>query len=194
MPLQWDAEEFANMLAENDMNQTIPVHEIMGAHVKRIKLLERHKRREIEEQSATQRARAPHPRPSCTLEDLTLAVAEAGHKFGRRRTDTPVRLPPEDEDKILLRELAQRRRVTTDSFERVHISKTMNHVQRRIKRREADLRAQRAVDTARLPKWKSKSGGYGPLRVPEWGEEAKNSRRKTTHVDQILWGYLCFFD
>ena len=52
MPLHWDAEEFANMLAENDMNQTIPVHEIMGAHVKRIKLLERHKRREVEELSS----------------------------------------------------------------------------------------------------------------------------------------------
>ena len=81
MPSNWDAEEFANILAENDMNQKIPVHEIMGAHVKRIKLLERHKRREIEELSATQRARAPLPRPSCTLGDLTLAVAEAGHKI-----------------------------------------------------------------------------------------------------------------
>ena len=189
MPLHWDAEEVVNMLAENDMNQTIPVHEISGAHVKRIKQLERYKRREIEG-STTQPVRAPQPRPSCTLGDLTLAVAEAGHKFGKRRADIPARLPPEDEDKKLLRELAQRRRVTSDSFERVHISKTMNHVQRRIKR----LRAQRAVDTARLPKWQSKSGGYGPLRVAEWGEEAKNSRRKTTHADQILWGYLCFFD
>ena len=46
MPSNWDAEEFANILAENDLNQTIPVHEIMGAHVKRIKKLERQKRRE----------------------------------------------------------------------------------------------------------------------------------------------------
>ena len=67
MPLHWDAEEFANMLAENDMNQTIPVHETMGAHVKRIKQLARYKRREIEEQSTTQPVRAPQPRPSCTF-------------------------------------------------------------------------------------------------------------------------------
>ena len=181
IPANWDAEEFTNVLAENDLNQTIPVHEIMGAHVKRIKhikQLERHKRRETEEQPTTQQVRTPQPRPSCTLGDLTLAVAEAGHKFGRRRVDKPVRLPPEDEDKKLLRELAQRRRVTSDSFERVNICKTMNHIQRRVKRRETDLRAQRTVDTARLPKWQTRSGGYGPLRETEHGEEAN------THIEK----------
>ena len=186
VPSYWDAEEFTNVLAENDLNQTILVHEIMGAHVKRIKQLERQKRRETEEQTTTQPVRAPQPRPSCTLGDLTLAVAEAGHKFGRRRVEKPVRLPPEDEDKRLLRELAQRRRVTSDSFERVNICKTMNHIQRRIKRREMDLRAERTVDTARLPKWQMRSSGYGPLRETEIGEEAN------THIEkqQMLTRYF----
>ena len=150
----------------------------MGAHVKRIKQLERQKRRETEEQPTTQLVRTPQPPPSCTLGDLTLTVAEAGHKFGRRRVEKPVRLPPEDEDKRLLRELAQRRRVTSDSFERVNICKTMNHIQRRVKRREMDLRAERTVDTARLPKWQMKSGRYGPLRETEHGEEAN------THIEK----------
>ena len=121
MPSEWDAEEFTNVLAESDLNQAIPVNEIMGAQVKRLKQLERQKRREAEVQSTTQPVRIPQPRPSCTLGDLTLAVSEAGHKFGRRQFARLVRLPLEDEDMILLRELARRRRVTSDSFERVEI-------------------------------------------------------------------------
>ena len=145
--------EFTNVLAESDLNQAIPVHELLGAHVKRLKQLERLKRREAEAQHTTQPVRAPQPRPSCTLGDITLAVSEAGHKFGRRHVVRPVRLPPEDEDMVLLRELARRRRVTSDSFERVEICKTMNHIQRRVKRREMELQAERTVESARLPKW-----------------------------------------
>ena len=79
---------------------------------------------------------------------------------------------------MLLRELAQRRRVTSDSFERVQICKTMNHVQRRITRRKKELQAERAVESARLPKWQMGSGGYGPLRETENGEEAINHLEK----------------
>ena len=107
-----------------------------------------------------------------------MAVSEAGHKFGRRRVDKPVRLPPEDEDMRLLRELAQRRRVTSDSFERVGICNTMSHIQRRVKRREMELQAERTVETARLPKWQLGGGGYGPLRETEHGEEATNHLEK----------------
>ena len=121
MPSEWDAEEFANILAECDLNQASPVHELLGAQVKRLKQLERQKRREAETQPTIQPVRPPQPRPSCTLGDLTLAVSEAGHKFGRRRVAMPAKLPPEDEDMVLMRELAQRRRVTSDSFERVQI-------------------------------------------------------------------------
>ena len=122
--------------------------------------------------------RVPQPRPSCTIGDITLAVSEAGHKFGRRRVVNPVRLPPEDEDMALLRGLARRRRVTSDSFERVEICKTMNHIQRRVRRREAELQAERTVETARLPKWQMGGGGYGPLRETEHGEEA------TSHLEK----------
>ena len=101
-----------------------------------------------------------------------MAVSEAGHKFGRRHVVRPVRLPPEDEDMVLLRELARRRRVTSDSFERVDICKTMNHIQRRVKRREMELQAERTVESARLPKWQLGAGGHGPLRETEHGEEA----------------------
>ena len=99
-------------------------------------------------------------------------MSEAGHKFGRRRVVKPVRLPPEDEDMVLLRELARRRRVASDSFERVNICKTTNHIQRRIKRRELELQAERTVESARLPKWQLGTGGHGPLRETEHGEEA----------------------
>ena len=160
------------MLAESDLNQTIPVHELLGAHVQRLKQLERQRRREAEAQYTTQPVRTPLPRPSCTLGDITLAVSEAGHKFGRRRVVRPVRLPPEDEDMVLLRELARRRRVTSDSSERVDICKTMNHIQRRVKRREMELQAERIVESARLPKWQLGAGGHGPLRETEHGEEA----------------------
>ena len=156
------------MLTESDLNQTIPVHELLGAHVQRLKQLERQRRREAEAQYTTQPVRTPLPRPSCTLGDITLAVS----KFGRRRVVRPVRLPPEDEDMVLLRELARRRRVTSDSFERVDICKTMNHIQRRVKRREMELQAERIVESARLPKWQLGAGGHGPLRETEHGEEA----------------------
>ena len=131
--------------------------------------------------------RAPQPRPSCTLGDITLAVSEAGHKFGRRHVVRPVRLPPEDEDMVVLRELAWRRRVTSDSFERVDICKTMNHIQRRVKRREMELQAERTVESARLPKWQLGAGGYGPLRETEHGEEA------TSHLEKqgLLTRYFC---
>ena len=172
VPSDWNAEEFTNVLAESDLNQTIPVHELLGAHVQRLKQLERQRRRAAEAQYATQPVRAPLPRPSCTLGDTTLAVSEASHKFGRRRVVRPVRLPPEDEDMVLLRELARRRRVTSDSFERVNICKTMNHIQRRVKRRELELQAERTVESAQLPKWQLGTGGHGPLRETEHGEEA----------------------
>ena len=99
-----------------------------------------------------------------------MAVSEA-HKFGRGRVAKPVRLP-EDEDMRLLREWAQRPRVTSDSFERVGICKTMSHIQRRVKRRDMEVQAERTVETARLPKWQLGGGGYGPLRETEHGEEA----------------------
>ena len=60
VPSEWDAEEFTNVLAESDLNQAIPVHELLGAHVKRLKQMERLKRREAEAQHTTQRVRAPH--------------------------------------------------------------------------------------------------------------------------------------
>ena len=166
VPSVWNAEEFTYVLAESDLNQTIPVHELLGAHVQRLKKLERQRRRVAEAQYATQSMRAPLPRPSCTLGDITLAVSEAGHKFGRRRVVKPVRLPPEDEDMV------RRRRVTSDSFVRVDICKTMNHIQRRDKRREMELQAERTVESARLPKWQLGTGGHGPLRETEHGEEA----------------------
>ena len=190
VPSDWNAEEFTNVLAESDLNQTIPVHELLGAHVQRLKQLERQRRRAAEAQYATQLVRAPLPRPSCTLGDITLAVSEAGHKFGRRRVVRPVRLPPEDEDMVLLRELARRRRVTSDSFERVNICKTMNHIQRRVKRRELELQAERTVESARLPKWQLGTGGHGPLR---WRRSDKPSR-KAKSSDQVFWSYLCFHD
>ena len=132
VPSDWNAEKFTNVLAESDLNQAIPVHELLGAHVQRLKQLERPKRREAEAQFSTQPVRAPPPRPSCTLGDITLAVSEAGHKFGRGRVVRPVR-PPEHEDMVLLRELARRGLLTSDSFERVDICKTINHIQRRVK-------------------------------------------------------------
>ena len=79
---------------------------------------------------------------------------------------------------VLLRELARRRRVTSDSFERVNICKTMNHIQRRVKRRELELQAERTVESARLPKWQLGTGGHGPLRETEHGEEAINHLEK----------------
>ena len=172
VPSELDAEEFTNVLAESDLNQAIPVHELLGAHVKRLKQLERLKRREAEAQHTTQPVRAPQPHPSCTLGDITLAVSEAGHKFGRRHVVRPGRLPPEGEEMVLLRELARGRRVTSDSFERVEICKTMNHIQRRVGRREMELQAERTVESARLPKWQMGRGGYRPLRETEHGEEA----------------------
>ena len=46
VPLEWDAEEFTNMLAESDLNHATPIHELLGANVKRLKQVERQKRRE----------------------------------------------------------------------------------------------------------------------------------------------------
>ena len=43
VPLEWDAEEFTNMLAESDLNHAIPIHELLGANVKRLKQVERQK-------------------------------------------------------------------------------------------------------------------------------------------------------
>ena len=73
---------------------------------------------------------------------------------------------------VLLRELARRRRVTSDSFERVDICKTMNHIQRRVKRREMESVAERTVESARLQKWQLGAGGHGLLRESDHGEEA----------------------
>ena len=57
VPSDWNAEEFTNVLAESDLNQTIPVHELLGAHVQRLRQLERQRRRAAEAQNATQPVR-----------------------------------------------------------------------------------------------------------------------------------------
>ena len=203
VPLEWDAEEFTNMLTESDLNHAIPIHELLGAHVKRLKQVERQKRREAEAQHTTLPVRAPQPRPSCTLGDITLAVSEAGHKFGRRRVDKPVRLPPEDEDMVLLRELAQRRRVTSDSFERVGTCKTeaTNHLekQRLLTRYFGDIFA--STTNPVLPDWIHRR--WSP-RVLEnlrplnqlWVREAltKMAKHKTSGEDKVVTEMLLELD
>ena len=48
---------------------------VLGAHVQRLKQLERKKKKEAEAQYTAQPVRAPLPRLSCTLGDITLAVS-----------------------------------------------------------------------------------------------------------------------
>ena len=148
-PSEWDAEELANALEECDMNQSIPVHDVLGAHLQRLMQLERQKRREVEAECTVHPVLVPYPRPACTLEDIILAVAEAGQKYSKRNIVRPLRIPPEDEDMVLSREMARRRRVSADSLERVDICDAVHHTQRRVKQRELEHQAERTVESAR---------------------------------------------
>ena len=97
MPSEWDAEEFTNVLAESDLNQAIPVHELLGAHVKRLKQLERLKRREAKAQHTTQPGEGTATSPFLHVRRHHFGGVRGCHKFGRRHVVRPVRLPPEDE-------------------------------------------------------------------------------------------------
>ena len=67
-------------VGESDMNQLIVVYDFLERSWKRLKPSEKRKRRELERLGTWK------------LCDITLAVAEAGHRYGRRHVARPLRL------------------------------------------------------------------------------------------------------